>query len=91
MRPKSALISPVRRKGRGSKLPNNLSTYFMGALLSKSSFRSDGSMSDLIDGLSVNARRVLFLASYCSRTVLTWWDYPCVKSLACDDLQFRPR
>ena len=32
-------------------------------------------------GLSLNAREVLFLGSYCSRTVLPRWDCPCIKSL----------
>ena len=35
--------------------------------------------------LSLYARKVLFLASKCSRTILTWWDYPFIKSLATRD------
>ena len=33
-------------------------------------------------GLSLNTRKVLFLASYCCREVLTWRDCPCIKLLA---------
>ena len=39
--------------------------------------RSDG-----FPGLTLNTSKVLFLASYCSRTVLTWWDCTCIETLA---------
>ena len=32
-------------------------------------------------GLSMNVRKALFLESYCSWTVLTWRDSPCIKSI----------
>ena len=35
-----------------------------------------------LPGLSLNSRKVLFLASHCSRIVLTRWDCLCIKSLA---------
>ena len=41
-----------------------------------------GERPNVFPGLSLYARKALFLASYCSRTVLTWWHRPCIKSLA---------
>ena len=43
--------------------------------------RIEGERPNGFPGLPLNAGKVWFLSSYCSRTVLTWQDSPCIESL----------